>query len=245
MRQGAADGFQLMRLAKRDGGIVVKIDETFTRQATYTDPYRVLFLGHSQGAITGAPFVALEPDLLGAVFSGAGAVLRISLYERKDPIDFHAAAKQLMGLNSLDVDEDLDFFHPVPTLLQTFIDPADSVNFAPYFVLHDTVTKPWPTNTFVIQGLLDEQVTARTGAAFIAAAGVDLASPAPMPIPAMEARGQPPKALPFKQNIQGVTAGAVQWEDEDHFALFRRLEAKQKVYRFLESAAADEAIIAR
>jgi predicted esterase len=245
MRQGAADGFQLTRLATQEGGIIVKLDLTFTNNRTFTDPRRVMFLGHSQGAITGAPFVALEPDLRGAVFSGAAGVLAVTLYERKVPVDFHQLAKQFLGLNSIDADVEIDIFHPVSSLIQTFIEPADSVNYAPYFLLRNTETKPWATNTFVIQGLLDEQVVPNSGAAFIAATGVDLAKPAPMPIEAMELRGQPPAALPFENNILGVTAGAVQYEDEDHFALFQNEGAKQKAYRFLQSAAEDKALIAR
>ncbi len=244
MRQGAADGFQLMRLARKEGGVVVKIDLTFTGSPTYTDPRRVLFLGHSQGAITGAPFVALEPDLLGAAFSGAGAVLRISLYERTDPVDFHALAKQFLGLNSLDVDVELDQYHPVSSLIQTFIDPADSVNYAPYFLNKTTETKGWATNTFVVQGITDQQVVANSGVAFIAAAGVDLAKPALMPIEAMELRDQPPKGLPFRKNVQGVTGGAAQFPG-DHFVLFHDLGASQKTYRFLETAAEDDAVVAR
>lgn len=244
MRQGAADGFQLMRLARKDGGIAVKLDLTFSSSPTYTDPHRVMFLGHSQGAITGAPFVALEPDLLGAVFSGAGAVLRISLYERTDPVDFHQLAKQFLGLNALAVDVQLDKFHPVSALLQTFIDPADSVNYAPYFLKETSETKGWATNVFVVQGITDAQVVPNSGVAFIAAAGVDLAEPALLPIEAMELRDQLPKPLPFRKNVGGVTGGAAQFPG-DHFVLYDDLSAGQKVYRFLETAADDDAVVAR
>jgi len=242
MRQGGADGFVLMHMAR--SGVALRTQDTPNGVPSYTDAERVLFLGHSEGALTGPPFVAVEPGLMGAVFSGAGALLKVTLLQRKDPVDFPRVARDALNLE--DDDEELDLFHPVPNLLQTFIEPAEPANFAPWFaLLMDPAHKSRPTPFLILQGLLDTAVPADSSSGFIAASGADLADPVSRPIPAMDLRGQAPVELPIEENINGVTAGALQFPDDGHFALYDNATAARRTFRFLESAAAGEAVIPR
>ena len=242
MRQGGADGFALMRMAR--AGISLRTEDTPDGTPAYTDPDTILFLGHSEGSLTGPPFVAVEPDVRAAAFSGAGALLKITLLQRTDPIDFQALARSALRLE--DDDEPLDLFHPFPNLLQLFIEPADPVNFAPWFaLLLDPQTRPRPANILILQGLLDEAVPADSSAAFIAASGADLAEPVTRPIPALALRGREPVPLPIRANLNGATVGALQFPEDGHFALFDNAVAARRTYGFLESAARREAEVPR
>src|SRR2546428_10454066 len=72
-RQGAADGFQLLRLA---------------HALPQLDSAHIAFLGHSQGGLTGAPFVAAEPELKAAAQSRTGRLLGIPVPDLDDPPRF-------------------------------------------------------------------------------------------------------------------------------------------------------------
>ena len=52
---------------------------------------KLMFFGHSQGGLTGPAFVAFEPAVKGAVFSGTGGILYLSLLDKTQPIDISDA----------------------------------------------------------------------------------------------------------------------------------------------------------
>ena len=107
-----------------------------------------MFFGHSQGGLVGPPFLAYEPQVKGAVLSGAGALIYIALLEKTAPVDVTA----LVG--EIDRDYPLDEFDPILAMVQMYMEPADPANYGPLI----TTTPPagrTPTNVFQTQGFVD------------------------------------------------------------------------------------------
>lgn len=122
--QGAADNFSMVRLVQ---GL------SYTAPASGPDPggpirfdaTKVYFLGHSQGGIVGAPFLAFEPGVKAAVLSGTSALLFRVLLEKTLPFDIATAVKTYIS------DDPLDEFNPILALLQTWFERADPGNYGP------------------------------------------------------------------------------------------------------------------
>ena len=71
-------------------------------------------MGHSQGGLTGALALPwMSQDIEGAVLSGAGGVLAMTIVKRKDPLDFQALME---GILQLDEGDELNELHPMVTL---------------------------------------------------------------------------------------------------------------------------------
>lgn len=92
------------------------------------DTDRMVYGGHSQGAIVGAMVAGVDDAFDGYFLNGVGAVLGIVIIERKDPLDI---ASTLGGL--LQVSGVLDRFHPIVQLAQLGADPVDPANYVRYW----------------------------------------------------------------------------------------------------------------
>src|SRR3984885_7886470 len=122
--QGAADAWSQERLA-----FGLDFDDLLGDGATVSvDQTKLMFFGHSQGGLTGPAFVAFEPALKGAVLSGTGGILYLSLLLKPEPIDIPTIAEALTRDDPMDVD------NPTIALAQMWIDRADGANFARYFL---------------------------------------------------------------------------------------------------------------
>ncbi len=236
-RQGAVDLIYLARaLASRPQRFVAD-----DGRLVPTDPERILFLGHSQGGLTGAlagPFVG--QDLKAMVLSGAGAVLSITLVERKEPLDFEAFVRALARVPP---EEPLTPLHPVLTLVQTLVEPTDPANYARYWFAEPGW---WPGQqslpVLVTSGTADAASPYRTAIALATAGHVPFVG-----VPATRAEGLrervgEPRDLPVAGNAIGfdgrvVTAGFHQWLDGAHGVLFQDREASDVYVGFLATAA--------
>jgi hypothetical protein len=157
-QQGAADQHTLVRLAESlalAGG--PKLDGT-----------KIVYWGHSQGATEGALFLANDTTVKGAVLSGEGASLIDALTTKTQPVDIKDSLWLALGESS---PKAADIWHPVLSLLQSWADPADPLNYAamtvrvpgstpaafhhvfqPFGVKEDHYT-PWATQmTFTLAG---------------------------------------------------------------------------------------------
>jgi len=233
-RQGGADDLQLILVA-HELTVPASIDPD--NLSPTLDPSHIVFLGHSQGGITGAPFVAAESELTGAVFSGTGGVLTTTILERTDPIDFKALAETLLGISGL---ESLEPFHPVLSLVQTFVEPADTINYG----------RAWqqePLNgglrdTLLIEGMHDTEVPQDCAEAQGAAASLPIGGTIQHAGPAFLADGLPNPPLPLNDNISlfgGKRTGALLQfggADDDHFTMFDDPVANCQVFGFLKSS---------
>lgn len=233
-RQGGADLFQLARLAH---GLAVPAALHPQGLAAALDPSRLVFLGHSQGGLTGAPFAAAEPELKAAILSGTGGVLALTILQRKDPLDFKALAEQLLGISGL---EALEPFHPVLALVQTFIEPADPISYARH--LQREPLGGGARDLLLFEGLLDPYTPAETSEALGAAALVDLGAPAAHQGAAFLLRGLSVRPLPLAGNVAlpgGARTGALlQFPSRGHFAIFEDAAARCRLSGFAASALA-------
>ena len=119
--QAAADYFGLTWLVEE---LAWDADASPTGQDVRFDPDHLYYMGHSQGSNTGVGFVANEPLLQGAVFSGAGGLLIESMLNKDNPYDFPAALEIALA------DPDIDRWHPVLNLFQALVERGDGVNHA-------------------------------------------------------------------------------------------------------------------
>jgi hypothetical protein len=164
------------------------------------DSTHVYFFGHSQGANTGIPALAVTDRAYAAVLSGAGGsdVMR-GVLTRTSP---NREADTLADL----VKDEVDETHPAVTVMQNAFDVFDVANYAPMLVEHPPVgvaskhvLLPWgASDTWSPNATLD--ITA-------SAMGLQLAPPVIEPIPGMT---EVPR--PVAGNVDGFTAVCTQYE---------------------------------
>lgn len=161
--QGAADVLGLLRLGRAFDGDLAGLG-----RVDFIDD-RLGYIGHSQGATTGALAASLGPEgLRGAVFSGLGGSLVYSLTGKTLPYD--ASVGLRMALHEIG----LDASHPVLHLLQLAFEETDPLSHARYL----TAQAPaHPLHVFNVMGWDDHFTPWRTGAIFAAATGGTLAHP--------------------------------------------------------------------
>ncbi len=126
--QGAADKFQLVRLAK---AIQLAATNSPTGADLKIDPKRIYFFGQSQGTVEGIPFVPHEPDVKGAVLGGAGGYLLASLLGKTKPVNIAGAIALALG----DDPATLGTGHPMLNLIQLFYEEVDSINYGRQYIV--------------------------------------------------------------------------------------------------------------
>ena len=241
-RQGALDIVYLSHVLSARSHHFVLQGETHA-----TDPYTTLFMGHSQGGITGAialPFIGDRID--GAVLSGAGGGLSLSMvYREQGGLDIEQLVSEVLGFAS---DEELDPLHPLAGMVQTLSEVTDSANYAPYWFQRRAWFTESPVPVLMFEGMLDEHTPPITTEALAAAAGVPVVSPEANLSEAHVVLKLDPVAAPVASNAEArlntpVTAGLAQYPDQNHFAIHNDRSA-QTLYRdFLQSLAQGEPTI--
>ena len=160
--QGAADKFQLVRLLKN-----LKLDAKAspTGKEVKFDTSRIYYFGHSQGTVEGLPFLAFEPDVAGAVLSGAGGYLIGSLLEKTKPTNISGQVRLVLA------DPYVGTTHPLLNLLQLLYEEVDGVNYgkALFTKPEDKVT---PKHVFLSKGVADSYTPPGTTDALAWAAGM-------------------------------------------------------------------------
>ena len=165
IKQGALDDFSLVRLV-----------ESFTvdmapgiNAPIHFDKRRIYFKGHSQGGSTGPLFLAFEPKIKAAVLSGAGADLTIALLGKTQPNNIPKLVSSIVG-------EDIDPYHPLLNLLQTYLESADPGNYARYFFREPPAGVP-PKSIYQSLGVVDHFTPIPTIKALALAMGVQPVTP--------------------------------------------------------------------
>lgn len=214
-QQSAVDTMSLTRALAGGGLDMAAADTSFGKPVRF-DPGKIAFFGHSQGGISGAIAIGVEPKIKLATLSGAAGVLIQTILLRKDPMDIAAMAGQVMDIDAAD----LDSFHPAMTLVQTLVDATDPVNYAPYWL------NPAPggvaKHVFVTSGLLDAQSPSVGNEAMCAAGGVPQLKPIAHQSPAHVIAGLPELSLPVVSDITTLagerrTAAQRQWASGNHW----------------------------
>jgi len=234
-RQGALDVIWLVH-ALRQGDVVFTTPDG---DEIPIDSSRILYEGHSHGGLTGAlagPW--LGDHVRGAVLSGAGGGLAITVMKRKDPLDI----SRLVGSLVLADGEELSTLHPVTGLVQLLAEETDPLNYAPYFHAIDGGYADTPLPVLLTSGQFDAQTDHETAEALAVAASMSPVSPIWNRTEAMDLRQVvtvPSPASDMADAFDGsrITSGFSQWEEGDHFVIFEEGDAGFMVQRFLETAA--------
>jgi len=166
--QGAADQLSLVRLvsafdlsAAQTGGDAIKLDKD-----------SIVFWGHSQGSTEGSLAMPYADGVKAVVLSGNGASLKFALLTKTNPVNIAGALPFALQDPSLAAGDEAAEMHPVLTLLQQWIDPADPLHFAQSITrapemghsakhvfqtygLGDTYAPPMTLREYAIAGQLD------------------------------------------------------------------------------------------
>jgi hypothetical protein len=232
--QGALDDFQVLRLVK---AINVASAPT-TGVPIKFDPTKIYFKGHSQGSLTGALYLAAEPEVKAGILSGAGAVLILSLLNKTSPVNI----PQLIGGILRDP---VDQYHPLLSLLQSYLEQSDPSNYGKYYFRE-------PPDGFAAKsiyqslGFIDTYAPVPNGKAQALCAGLQ-------PINPMVTGGEMDGLslvnmtwgnAPTSNNVANMMATGVMLEyvapagDDGHFVVFDVPAAVAQSNRFLATAAA-------
>ena len=231
--QGIADYFYLTRLVQ---SINIAGDASPTGNSIVFDPAQLYFFGHSQGATVGVPFAAEEPALRGAVFSGSGGSLVLSLLNKSNPVDIASATQFLLN------DGEVNDTHPVLALLQTWIDPVDPLNFGPLFYTSRSRRGVPPLHVFQSYGLGDTYSPEPTMSALAASMRLVHGQPGAAPeLPLAKVD------LPTTENIrvgeERATAVLKSYSPSNggdgHFVLTNEADAIEDYLHFLSTAVRD------
>lgn len=217
VRQGAADLLVLERVVE---ALDVSAADSPTGEGIRFDPARIFFMGHSQGALTGALYLGVSTRVRGAMLSGAGGSITMTVIHKRAPIDIPALARSVLVLSE---DEALDAFHPALALVQAFTEPVDSTNFAPY-------AYRWEGgrgfDLWLTQGMLDREVPLPVTAALATAYGVSPVAPEHEPLEGLSLRELPAATAPVSDNTVAhdgtrFTGVYTQHADQDHYLITR------------------------
>lgn len=224
-RQSALEKAQLVHAVEN---LALSADVTGFKPV-YFDAERVSYFGHSQGGIVGSLFVGVEHRILGAFLSGAGAGFAPSLIEKTEPVSLEQVIRTLLSLPD---DEAVDRFHPVPNLLQVWIEPSEPLNYGRLW--RERRARPTP-HLVATSGLLDPYTPKSTHFGLAGAFGLPIVEPVSERVPVVELLGIGTADGPAIGNLrdgQGrpLTAGMLQYPNDGHFAVFSNPDA-QEAYR--------------
>lgn len=235
IRQGAAD---LLALSVWLRTFDVPASPLGERLAV--DPDKLLLMGHSQGASTGLPYLAVRGGRHpAAVLSGASGGLALALLYKTAPLDIPVLLEWGIGAFG-----ELDPFHPVLNLLQAFAEASDAVNYGA-FVQSPTVGAPegGPLHLLMTEGVTDDFTPPRLFEALAATIELDWVGPEVAPVPAFGRLGRSPQPRPFGGNLtrngQAWTSVMIQ-APGGHFVVYDDPEVRADVLDFLAAAAAGE-----
>ncbi len=231
--QGAADAWSQMRLA-----FGLSLDDG-TRTIKF-DPDKLSFFGHSQGGLTGPGFVAFEPALKGAVFSGTGGIFYLSVLNKLKPVNFPELITTLIR------DEPVDEDNPSLALAQMTFERSDTINYAPFMTRKlqkapDGSTLA-PRNVFHTEGFVDNYSPNAVIEAFATALGGDLANtPDAVLLEGVALRGRAIVDAPISNNLNGATVVTAQYKQsgtsDGHFVVFNVAAARTQSAKFLGTLA--------
>jgi hypothetical protein len=227
--QGAADAWSQMRLA-----LGMSFPDGTGRTITF-DGTKLSFFGHSQGGLTGPAFIAFEPTVTGAVLSGTGGLLYLSLLYKTAPVAFADL------IASITQDTPMDEDNPTLSLAQMWIDRADGANYARLMV-RNPPTGNAAKNIFQTEGFTDTYAPNPAIEAFATSIGGDIVqTAAAKPIDGLTLRGRMVVAPPIMKNLNGATAVLAQYNmqpgSDGHFVVFDIPAAQTQSAQFLGTLA--------
>ena len=198
------------------------------------DTGRVVYGGHSQGALCGAIVAAVEDQFSAYVFNGLSAYLTLTLLHRKTPIDFQLVVKSIFGIRG-----EIDAFSPVVQLMQLGAEAVDPHNFVRRW-------RGWPENpggnhVFVSNGFVDDTTTPRGMDHMTMAADMPPINPPGWEVDEVGIWEIEPVALPVQGNVEALdgaplTLATFLHPVEGHFTIHRQAQVREMALRFWDTA---------
>jgi hypothetical protein len=239
--QGAVDVISMGRFAK-----VLTVPAGVSGGAVKTDPKGIVYFGHSQGSMHGSVGLPYTNDYTAAVLAGQGASLMDALLSKKSPDDVAAAVPLILGG---DYGSGRTLFggvdHPVLTIIQQWIDPADPLNYAGAIARRRN-TGILPKSVFSPYGLGDTYSPPSTMQIYSIAAGLPVAMHDLSVTTPDDIRNQTEQPVPLAGDFAAagrtVTLALREYANaagqDGHFVVFDVPNANDDAVRFLSMAAA-------
>lgn len=241
--QGAADQLSVARFAKALDASAA----TTTGEAIKVDGSKLFFFGHSQGSTEGSLMLPFGDDYKAAVLSGNGASLRDALRTKTKPENIAGVLPLVLqdpAMSDPDLGPGVTQNHPVLSLLQQWIDPADPLNFSS--LIGKPLTGHTGKHAFQTFGIEDTYSPPVTMATFALAGGFVQVTPDASADPAFDdeeftSKLLKPVALGYKAAANGFTLGLRQYgapsTSDGHFVVFDTQAANDDMVLFLNGAA--------
>lgn len=240
VQQGAADLFTLQRVLKH-ASLIFQPSPTGPKEILTFDSEHFFFVGHSQGALTGAAYVANASNLKGSVLSGGGGVFYLSVAEKREPFPILPLLATFLSETSITED------HPVLHLLQWWGEPSDAVNSGEMFMLNRAHGP-----AFITEGIGDALTPNSTTEALAHAWGAPLVDPA-LQIPlayTLATQIHPEREMFLPRPIlrtpsqsQVILGQYMPQADDGHYVFFDIPEAKQDTNHFLTAIRDNGAVL--
>ncbi len=247
LRQAALDNVNLRQLISNPATVipatagpstVAGFTNPLGHEITF-NPAKLGFIGHSQGGLTGAIYLPIDPQPLGGVLSGAGGLVTATILERQDPLMLPIVEGPLF-LN-LPPGEALDWYHPALALIQTLAEAVDPINIARYWV-NAPPTGGTAKSVLTTNGLLDADTPSNTAEFLNVAARLPQLLPLAHDSAAYDLSGIAPVSTPLSPNLSPADGGATvtaafhqfpsPW---NHFVIFDDRAARHQWSNFLGS----------
>ena len=250
-RQSAIDEVHRARLFTETQA-VIPASASHTGEPIRFDPDNVMFFGHSQGGLNGPLYLAVDDSARGAVLSGSGAIIMITLLEKDSPAPSIAdLVKNVFLALAPEEHEELDLFHPALMMAQSLVDPVDPINYARMTVLEPRAGS-LPKSILMTEGITpdgggDTFTPPRGTEAQAVAMGLPLMLPAQLEYPQLQYGAAPAVEIPAAglagNMADGMATGVLaQWapiERDGHFVVFEIDQAREQVAEFLRRLADD------
>jgi hypothetical protein len=229
-RQAAVDVLQLEKLVPV---LVIAAADAPGGEEIRLDPGNILFMGHSQGGLNGALYLALSRACRGAYLSGSAGNMLYTIVYKKSPVNIMATIGLMLGLTATELETfDIGIFHPMVNLVQMFIDPADPVNYGRHWFAEPFDGIP-PKSILQVEGMGDTYAPPQGIEALGVAAGLVPVNPMLATVEGFELMGTVPVDRPVVKNVSAgidrVTAGFAQYApaagEDGHFVSFDNEDA--------------------
>ena len=205
------------------------------------DATRLYFMGHSQGGLNGPLYLAIDDSARGGVLSAASAVLTNALVEKLEPVPIPELVRAALNLpggswQAAFRREGFTVEHPIPTLVQTWIEVSDASNYA-HLIFASPRPGFAPKSVLMTEGMLDTYSPPASIEALAGSMLVPQIEPVSSVVDALAVRGIASGAPPATGNVAGglATGGLLQYPADGHFAIFDNRTARDQVAGFFQS----------
>ena len=207
------------------------------------DLEKMVYGGQSQGGIVGAIAAGVLPDFDAYVLNGVGGYLSATIVFRIDPIDIELTLRQF-----LNIDRDIDRFHPVVQLAQLGVDRTDTMNYARSWKGHEL--RPQGVDVLLINGFRDH-TTHFVGIDSLTIAGdTEIVEGSEWDVDPHLVWQVPPRELPIQGNRTSIDGSPITLASylnitQGHFTVFRDDLAASLALNFWGSAHPGPAAVKR